>query len=251
MKAIILAAGRGSRMNEGTADIPKCMVQLCGKTLLDYCLESLLSAGFERSDIGIVTGYKREKIQVEGVRYFYNADWEKTNMFISLTMAKEWLQNDTCIVSYSDIVYHPAVIKKLMGDNGEIAITYYTGYWELWSKRFAKPLEDLETFKITSGKLIEIGKKPISKEDVQGQYMGLLCFTPLGWQIIEEAVKKPMPKTLECLDMTTLLQHLLTLGYDVNTIPTDELWLECDNQYDIQLYEKDFSELLQGYNLRE
>ena len=244
MKAIILAAGRGSRMNEGTADIPKCMMKLSGKTLLDRCMTSLLSAGFDLPDIGIVTGYKCEKIQIEGVRYFHNPDWENTNMFVSLTMAGEWLQNETCIVSYSDIIYQPSAVKKLMKCDSEFAITYYTGYWKLWSKRFANPLEDLETFKMNGGRLIEIGDKPASKEDVQGQYMGLLRFTPSGWLKIEDAIQKPMPKPLERLDMTTLLQHLSTLGYMVDVIPADELWLECDNPQDIQLYEKEFMEYL-------
>ncbi len=246
MKAIILAAGRGSRMNEGTAEIPKCMMELFGITLLDHCIKSLESAGFARADIGIVTGYKKEKIQVEGVRYFHNQDWESTNMFVSLTVAREWLRRGPSVVSYSDIVFHPSAIKKLMETDGDIAITYYTGFWKLWRKRFANPFDDLETFKMADGKLIEIGGKPDSKKDIQGQYMGLLRFTPTGWQNVESAVKKNIPKPLERLDMTTLLQHMLTLGYEVGTIPTDELWLECDNQSDIRLYERNFTDFNRG-----
>lgn len=243
MKAIILAAGRGNRMNEGTAEIPKCMMKLFGITLIDHCIKSLESAGFARADIGIVTGYKKEKVQVKGVRYFHNPDWENTNMFVSLTIAKEWLRKWSTVVCYSDIMFHPSTVKKLIEIDNDIAITYYTDFWELWSKRFANPLDDLETFKMTDGKLIEIGGKSNSKKDIQGQYMGLLRFTPIGWQNVENAVKMPMPKTLGRLDMTTLLQHMLTLGYEVCAIPTDELWLECDNQNDIRLYEKEFSRL--------
>lgn len=150
------------------------------------------------------------------------------------------------IVSYSDIVYEPSAIKRLIESNSMLAITYYTEYWELWSKRFANPFEDLETFRLNDGKLIEIGSKPNSKDDVQGQYMGLLRFTPSGWRKVEEAVKKPMPKPVDLLDMTTLLQHLLNLGYSIDAIPTSGLWLECDNQHDIQLYEKEFAARLQN-----
>jgi len=241
MKAIILAAGRGSRMNEKTAEIPKCMMKLFGITLLDHCINSLESAGIVRANIGIVTGYKKEKIQVDGVRCFHNQNWESTNMFVSLTAAREWLKSESSIVSYSDIVFHPSTVTKLMNTDGDIAMTYYTGFWELWSKRFPNPLDDLETFKIANGKLIEIGSKPESKEDIQGQYMGLLRFTPTGWQNVESALTNVISKSLERLDMTTLLQHMVTLGYEVCTIPTDKLWLECDNQNDIQLYENIFS----------
>ena len=241
MKAIILAAGRGSRMGEGTANLPKCMMKLWGKTLLEHCLDSLQKAGFVPNDIGIITGYKSEMIQIKDVYYFHNADWEKTNMFISLKKAAEWLRSEPCIVSYSDIVFSPEAVKKLRNSSKEFSITYYTGFWELWANRFSYPLDDLETFKQEGGKLLEIGKKPSSKEEIQGQYMGLLKFEPSGWKKIEEAITLPMQKPVEKLDMTTLLQHLISLNHTVEVIETSELWLECDNQNDIEIYEKLYS----------
>lgn len=244
MKAIILAAGRGSRMGDGTADVPKCMMTLEGRTLLDRCISSLKEAGFAAEDIGVVTGYRREKICVKVGRMFHNADWEQTNMFVSLTMAEEWLQAEPCLVCYSDIVFSPSAAKKLTESDREFAITYYSNFWQLWQKRFENPLEDLETFRLENGRLVEIGRKPLRKEDVQGQYMGLLLFTPSGWEKIRQAVKLPMPKSLAKLDMTTLLQHLLTLGHEIEAIRTDDLWLECDNQNDIEVYEKEFGGVL-------
>lgn len=241
MKVIILAAGRGNRMSKITEEIPKCMIKLFGITLLDHCIKNLELAGFARENIGIVTGYKKEKIKAEGVKRFYNNDWESTNMFVSLTAAREWLLNETVIVSYSDIIYHSSVVKELIETDSNIAITYYTEFWELWSKRFSNPFDDLETFKIIDEKLIEIGKKTNSRNDIQGQFMGLLRFTPKGWQNVENAINKPMPKPLKCLDMTTLLQHMLTLGYEIEAIPTDELWLECDSISDIELYEREWN----------
>jgi len=241
MKAIILAAGRGSRMLEGTSTHPKCMMKLWGKTLLEYCLDSLQKAGFALDDIGIVTGYKSETIQVNGVNYFHNAEWEKTNMFFSLTKVEEWLRSEACIVSYSDIVYSPEAVKKLIASSHEFAITYYTEFWELWSKRFDNPLDDIETFRLHEGKLLEIGKKPSSRNEIQGQYMGLLKFEPSGWEKIKDAITLPMPKSVEKLDMTTLLQHLITMGHSIEAIETSEPWLECDNQNDIEIYEKFFS----------
>ncbi|MCL2603265.1 MAG: phosphocholine cytidylyltransferase family protein [Defluviitaleaceae bacterium] len=237
MKAIILAAGRGSRMGEGTADIPKCLITLKGRTLLDWGLNSLKEAGFKHCDIGIVTGYKKEKINIKGVRYFHNDDWENTNMFVSLTRAREWLINEPCIVCYSDIVYSAEAIKRLVASKYDIGITYYTGFWELWQNRFKNPLDDLETFKLCEGKLIEIGNKPVSRDEICGQYMGLLRFSPMGWEQVEDVIKLPMKKPVCKLDMTALLQHLLELGIFVGTIACDEPWLECDNMDDLKYYE--------------
>jgi choline kinase len=238
MKAIILAAGRGSRMGEKTAELPKCMMTLFGKTLIERCIENLEKAGFEREDISIVTGYKKEKITIHGTKYFHNENWENTNMFMSLMEAEEWLERDTCIVCYSDIVFHPNAVKTLMESTCKFAVTYYTGFWELWEKRFENPLEDLETFKLEGDKLTEIGKKPQKKEEIMGQYMGLIRIMPQGWKDIQEAIKLPMPKTVQKVDMTTLLQHLLSLGHEIDAIETNELWLECDNQNDVAVYEQ-------------
>lgn len=245
MKVIILAAGRGSRLGERTKDRPKCMCTLQGKTLLERCLETLAEAGVSRADTGIVTGYRSDMFTQEGVTYFHNANWEQTNMFMSLTMAKEWLEAEPCIVCYSDIVFSAKALRALMDCPVPLAITSYSGYWELWEKRMGNPLEDLETFRTDGeGNLLEIGKKPSSRSDIHGQFMGLLRFTPESWAWVEETIRHPLPKTVEKLDMTTLLEGMIQMGYPIRAISTDDLWLECDSQQDILAYEKLFAKEL-------
>ncbi len=89
MKAILLAAGRGSRMKELTDARPKCLLELRGKSLLDRQLEALRKAGI--SEIAIVTGYKRELLADRGLVEFHNPRWADTNMVSSLASAQEWL----------------------------------------------------------------------------------------------------------------------------------------------------------------
>lgn len=242
MKILILAAGRGSRLGERTKDRPKCMCTLQGKTLLDRCLETLAEAGVKPEDTGIVTGYRSDMFTVPGVTYFHNPDWEQTNMFVSLTMAREWLQKEPCVVCYSDIVFSPGALRQLMDCSAPLAITSYEGYWALWERRMGNPLEDLETFRTDgNGRLLEIGLKPGSREDIHGQFMGLLRFTPESWAWVEETIRQPLPKPLNKLDMTTLLEGMVRRGYPVQTISTADLWLECDSEQDIEVYERDFS----------
>lgn len=103
------------------------------------------------------------------------------------------------------------------------------------------PLSDLETFKIDSdGHLLEIGKKPQSRSDIHGQFMGLIRFTPESWGWVEETIRQPMAKTVEKLDMTSLLQEMLQRGRRIEGIPTSDLWLECDSEHDIEVYEQEF-----------
>ena len=70
MKAIILAAGEGKRLRPLTEDVPKCMVTLFGKSLLERQIEIFRQCGID--DISIVTGYCHDKITFPNVQYFRN-----------------------------------------------------------------------------------------------------------------------------------------------------------------------------------
>ena len=239
MKAIILAAGRGSRMKDKTDILPKCLTELWNKTLLEWQLHSLKKA--EIKEIAIITGYRSEDImnRKPNLKYFHNDIWDKTNMVATLLKAEEWLKTDECIVSYADIVYTPKAVKSLIECKSDIAITYYTKFLELWKNRFDNPLDDIETFKKDeSFNLTEIGGKAQSLEDIEGQYMGLLKFTPYGWsKIYDELQSNNLPKSISKIDMTTLLSHLLSRNIKIKAIPYNEIFLEVDNPNDLELYE--------------
>lgn len=205
-------------------------------------METLERAGISLSDTGIITGYRSDMFAVPDVTYFHNANWAETNMFVSLTMAREWLTREPCIVCYSDIVFSPDALRALMESSAPLAITSYDGYWSLWERRMGDPLSDLETFRTDgNGHLLEIGKKTVRPEEIEGQFMGLLRFTPESWRWVEETISHPLPKTVEKLDMTTLLEAMIGRGYTIQTISTSDLWLECDSQQDIAVYERDFA----------
>lgn len=239
MKVIILAAGRGSRLGERTKDRPKCMVEVCGRSILSRCMAALEQAGVTRDQIGIVTGYRQDLIREPGVTYFHNVNWERTNMVCSLLEARAWLEKEPCLVCYSDIIFSPKAVCALRESQAPLAVTYYTGFWELWSARMEDPLSDLETFRLDDrGNLQEIGKEPSQRADIMGQYMGLIRFTPESWGWAVEAMSAPLPKSLERLDMTTLLQGILEHEHLIQAIAVEELWLECDTQQDIELYER-------------
>jgi len=236
MKAIILAAGRGSRMGGATADQPKCLTPLHGRTLLDWQLEALRGAGIE--SIGLVRGYMGEKLARDGLRTFDNPRWAETNMVVSLACASAWLSCDVCLVSYSDIVYPAATVRALAAAESDIAITYYKDWRRLWEVRFRDPLSDAETFRLDdSGRLLDIGTRPRNLDEVQGQYMGLLRFTPRGWQWVEEALAGVEALQRDKLDMTSLLRMLLARGHPIAAVPVQEPWYEVDSQTDLELYQ--------------
>jgi choline kinase len=233
MKAIILAAGRGSRMKNLTDELPKCLVELRGKALLDWQLEALRTAGI--TDIAIVTGYRRELLANRGMVEFHNSRWAETNMVSSLACAQEWLQAEPCIVSYSDIFYSPAAVQSLISCKASLAVTYDPNWLELWKQRFGDPLLDAETFRLTpEHTLAEIGNKPQSIEQVQGQYMGLLRFAPEGWSELLRIRSGLSMVECDSMHMTGTLQKVIERGTMlISAIPYTGKWGEFDTESDL------------------
>ena len=112
MKALILAAGRGSRLGQLTADRPKCMVALAGRPLLQWQRDALNAAGLEK--IHVMTGYRGDRIDVTGLTLAPYPEWNQTNMVGTLWHARDLLAASPTLVSYSDIVYHPDLPRALV-----------------------------------------------------------------------------------------------------------------------------------------
>lgn len=237
MKAIILAAGRGSRMKDLTDERPKCLVEFHSKPLLEWQLAALREAGV--SEIAIVTGYRRDLLSNRGLVEFHNPRWATTNMVSSLDCAQAWLQSESCIVSYSDIFYKAGAVKLLMENNDALAITYDPKWLALWTQRFGDPLLDAETFRMNlDHTLAEIGSKPKLIEEVQGQYMGLLRFTPESWAEVRRIRDILPPQERDRMHMTGTLQLVINEGViKIKAIPYDGDWGEIDSKDDLIAYE--------------
>src|SRR5258708_12872916 len=120
MKALILAAGRGTRLQSVHGERPKCLIRFNedGDTILDQQIENLLSAGV--STIGIVVGYQMNEI-VDHVRarhhkfrrsiqFFKNARFAETNNIYSLWLARDWLMDDSFVCLNADVVFDARVL---------------------------------------------------------------------------------------------------------------------------------------------
>lgn len=237
MRGIILAAGRGSRMGRLTDDYPKCLTPLAGKPLLQWQIEALQQAGVSR--IALVRGYLAHRLQGPHYTVFDNRRWSETNMVMSLVCAQAWLEEATCIVSYADIVYHPAIVQALMAAKGDIALTFDRLWYQLWSERFDDPLADAESFQLTaSGDLKAIGARVSTVEEIEGQYMGLLKFTPHGWRQVRDFLTTIPAEERDALDMTGLLRRLLEWGVRIQAVPVEGRWCEVDSETDLELYER-------------
>mgnify|MGYP001213651824 FL=1 len=235
-KGVILAAGRGSRMGRLTAEVPKSLFELNGKRLITTQIEAMENNNIK--SVAIVTGYKCELLNAYGSIQFFNERWQETQMVSSLECASDWLAGSNFIISYSDIFYKQEAVRLLLNQEAEIAITYDANWLANWSERFDNPCEDAESFSVTpDGFLSDIGRKNVSLDQINGQFMGLLYFSRVGWSKLQKLRRANTYKKNKKQDMTNLLQQAVMSGnFKIKAVPYFDKWGEVDTPSDLSLY---------------
>lgn len=243
MKIVVLAAGLGSRLQPHTNNLPKALVPLAGKPLLEYQLKVFKQLGL--TDISIVAGYLFDKFDDYGLNVILNMQYKSSNMVYSLMCAQELMSGaEDLIIAYGDIIYQADVLQNLIETQGDIVISADKNWHALWQLRMENPYDDAESFKYSpdSNTVIELGKKINSSEDAQAQYIGLIKFSSASFtRIVKEYELLGIEKTKN-MYLTDFLQHLITQKLNVVGSIHDRGWLEVDTVGDLQCYQEMFDE---------
>jgi choline kinase len=238
VKAIILAAGMGSRLRPLTDDKPKCLVELDKIPLLDRQLEVLKSAGI--SNVHVIGGYLGHMLKRPNVTLHMNENYESTNMVETLFCAEEVLQGtQDIIISYGDIVYEPRVLQKLISSEAEVSVAADLDWLRYWYERMPNPLVDVETFVVDeSDRIIELGQRPESLDVIEGQFMGLIKFRSDSLPKLRKAwldarhQNRPLASSMS---MTDFLQMLIDRDWDVRASFVSGGWAEVDSVQDLRV----------------
>lgn len=241
-KIIVLAAGQGTRLRPHTNHLPKTLVPLNQKPLLEYQLEVYQQLNL--SEVYLVAGYQATSFEEYGLPLFINPEYAASNMVYSLFCAETLFTDDEdVIVAYGDIIFEPDVLKGLLAAKGDIVVTADKQWESLWKLRMDDPLADAETFRFNeNGALLELGKKPDSLDDIQAQYIGLVKFSG-------RAVKQLFPfyqalqasltdEAFKHLYFTDYLQALIDGQWDVRCRFIERQWLEVDSVDDLNIYQE-------------
>lgn len=250
MKALILAAGFGSRLMPLTKNVPKTMVKYKGKKIIEYEIEALKAANID--EIAVVGGYKfeilreflKQKFKIK--RFFKNANFTRTNMLYSLFCARDFLneciaQRQDLIISYADIVYFEPLILALKNCESEFAICVDLKWRELWERRFSDVLSDAESLKFDGEFIKELGKKPKNLDEIEAQYMGLFKFSheflPKIISIYDGLKKcaKFDGQDFENIYMTSFLQILIDKFHNAKAVKIEGGWCEIDFKSDLNI----------------
>jgi len=115
MRAVLLAAGVGSRLGARSAALPKCLTVIAGRPLLLHHLERLRDAGI--TDVTVVAGHLADAVVAavgDRARVVVNDDYATTNSLVSLNTAAPWLRGDGFILQNADVLYAPALVKRFV-----------------------------------------------------------------------------------------------------------------------------------------
>ena len=248
-KALIIAAGLGSRLKKHTENLPKCMLDFGGKTLLQRQIDSYKKNGIK--NISLVRGYKKEKINYKGIKYFENNDYKNNNILNSIFYAEKII-NGNIIISYSDILFDSSVVERVLKSNHDISVVVDIDWRGYYVGRKDHPISEAENVIFNSNNEVEkIGKINTGKEEVHGEFIGMIKLSNRGTEIFKEHFhrlkrtywNKPFQraKIFQKAYLTDFIQEIVDIGVKVHCVIIESGWKEIDTV-------EDYKKALAGFN---
>lgn len=247
MKAIIVAAGQGSRLTPITDDKPKCLLEIGGKTILQRQLEVLRQCSI--NDIVVVKGYKKEMLAYPDIRYCENTNYKNNNILRSLFYAESEM-DDEFVFSYSDIIFEKSVLEKLLQSKADISLVIDVNWLDHYQHRYQHPVGEAELVMVENNRVIKIGKNIAKPEEAYGEFIGLAKFTRRGAEILRSNYRRaanqyrntPFQKaaSVEKAYLTDMVQELLDTGYVISNVDIEGGWSEIDTQEDLEKAKREF-----------
>ncbi len=237
-KAVILAAGKDKDLFPLTEDRPKAMLDIKGRSILEWQVELLKRVGI--TEIAVVRGYKKQMINLPGLHYFDNDDYETTGTLMSLSAARDFMDSST-IVLYGDILFDTGTMRRLLAEGDTTTLVVDKG----WKKRYLDSLEghplppELATLH-ESDQAIEISSLTVGMQDNNGasEFIGLARLAPSACDILKNMYAGASPNgqseikeaelNLQEASFIEFIQALLKRGEKVTALEIWRNWIEVD-----------------------
>lgn len=235
MKALILAAGLGTRLRPITDTKPKSMVEVNGKAILFKQIDNLMDNGID--DITVIAGYKAE-IMLNAIGKYYknvktiiNDVYDKTNNMYSAYMALDYMYDNEFLLMNADVFYDSAILKELLKNEYKNSIVVEEGIY------------NAESMKVTciGDKIMEISKA-ISEEDAYGVSIDVYKFTREGSKAFYDKVKEFIEEKNELNQWTEVALNEILKLVEFKPCPLKGRWMEIDNHDDLKKAESIFND---------
>src|SRR5579883_111306 len=248
MRPIIIGAGRGSRLGPNTDHIPKALVPVMGRPMLEWILEALAAAGFARKDVVFICGYRADVVRSRYPEFTFveNRDWERNNILASLLCARGHLGGGF-VSTYADIVYRPRAVEKLVASARDKVLVCDTDWRRRYVDRSQHPESDGEKMRADGERVVELSRR-IPSEQASGEFIGVAKFSPEGARELVAAFDeargrhagKPWRegRSFERAYLIDLFQDMIERGSEFHRVDTHGGYMEIDTGEDLACAEK-------------
>jgi L-glutamine-phosphate cytidylyltransferase len=247
VRPVIIAAGRGSGLGHNTAEIPKTLVPVMGRPMLDWILEALASAGFAKKDVVLVCGYAEEVLRARypELSFVKNEDWANNNILLSLLCAREHLGSGF-VSTYADIVYDGAIVQQLVASSADICLGCDTAWRRRYIGRTEHPETDAEKLRADGSRVLEISRT-IASETADGEFIGVMKLSSDGARVFLDAFDRAANsygggmfregRSFQKAYLLDLLQEMLEAGAVMQRENTTGGYMEIDTGQDLAMAE--------------
>lgn len=228
MKAVILAAGQGTRIRSVHGEHPKCLIEVDHTTILDHQLDALSLAGIK--DVAIVVGYEKDQIishvrtrqHRQNTKFIENSAFAITNNIYSLWLALDWLHDESFIVLNADVIFDPGILASATSPHAPISMIVDPG----WRDETMKVI-------IEEDYVIQMSKK-ITREQYSGTYIGITVFCRTAQERFFRKMNDLITSGRVNEFFNAAVQELANEGVPVGYSSTEGLaWAEIDDPTDL------------------
>lgn len=226
-KAVIVAAGRSSRLYPITEDLPKGLLEVGGESMLGRSVRLLREYGLK--EIGVVVGFHRRQVQVhlgeEGITYLFNPFYAETNNMGSLWFAKNWVDNDPFLYLHGDIVYHHSLLERILVplENGTAALLVDIGPTD----------KEAMKVRVTGGRFVESNKQ-IPSAEALGEWVGIAAFSADVVDTLFATIEQVLEERFFQAYDTEAFSRMARQGVEFKIVPTEKQpWIEVDFPEDL------------------
>ena len=248
MKAVFIAAGQGSRLGSLTNDLPKPLVDVNGKSIIERQIDLLHKKNI--NDIVIVTGYKKEKFTFKNIEYVFNPNFLIDEQAGSLMSARQKFSGDV-LVMFGDILFDEQILEQVLNANGQISIAIDKDWEKSYEERNDNPIDKADKVLLKNNKIIKISAEQIRAEQNvdTGELLGIMKLSSEGSKILIEHYEKLEnnhtgkfhdAESFRKAKFVDILQELISTGIDINPIVISGNWCEIDTPDDLTRAKKIF-----------
>jgi len=238
MKVIILAAGRGKRLGHYTKEIPKPLIDINGKSIIERQIELFKKNGI--TEIFVVRGYKKEKFCLEGITFIDNEDFANTNQLASLVLAQNRISGNALIL-YGDLLFEQSILDQILMSNSDISVTIDLKWkehcYENRNNQFPAMAE------IENDKVVHISEnKSLIRKKLCGEFFGIIKLSSEGSKILTDIIEKAKHNKGKFHDSDSfvmgkipdIIEEIIELGFVVKPIFVNGKWFEVDTILDLE-----------------